>query len=170
METKTIKRFLKLIWEYQKINNIQNMSVSNAQYLYDFIGHNYPKLNPEVRAVICVYANRLARGQRPSSQQPLTTEIQNIAFHAHMVVIIDDQVFDPSYEIAHNDNVLYIDSWSTLTTKFKITEDMIKTILPTFLEFVKASDEMNKGVPIISNGSREFYNKQADYVEENWKR
>lgn len=151
METKTIKRFLKLIWEYQKINNIRNMSVSNAQYLYDFIRHNYPNLNPEVRAVICVYQN---------------PEINNVAFHAHMVIVVDDKVFDPSYEITRFDNVLYIDSWNTVITKFRITQEMAKTILPTFLEFVKASNQMNKGVPIISNGSKEFYNQQADYVEE----
>lgn len=134
--------------EYQKSNNIKGQCITNVQFLYDRITKNSKHINPKARAVICFYNDH---------------DIKASIFIVHMVIIINDEVVDPSFEIYSKEGVKYFDNWSTLEYNIKIPDNLKHGLLSNLLKFIKLSDEINNGGLIITD--KDFYNKQADYIE-----
>ena len=75
--------------EYQKLNNSKGKCVSNVQYLFDsMVASGYK--NVKVVPTICV------------------SNLTNKLF-IHLIVIRDDVIFDPSYEVASIEDKVYVD-------------------------------------------------------------
>ena len=144
-----IKTVVDAMLEYQEKNNITQQCMTNAQYLYDFIIHNYPELNPKTKAVIAM------------SQEDDTITI----VYGHMIVgcLENGRGFEASYEINSKPNVRYYDTIPQLLKilpGFKMNKDQ----LGTFINFTSISNRINNNKDVCV-ADMTFYNNQADYVE-----
>jgi hypothetical protein len=87
----------------------------------------------------------------------------------HLVVVLDDEtIIDPSYDIFCLKNISYFDNIKDLMDIFydkvelKSKIDM-KKLIRDHIHFMKISEKINNGELIITE--KEHYNKQADYIE-----
>jgi len=135
---------------YQKENKVVNRCVSNAQFYYDCVKHNHPELKPKVQAVIA-----------------LTKKGESVI---HLVVRIDGQPVDPSYDIVSSGVETYFENWADFrkVCAFSKIIDVKgnmkgeKWYVKTFLEFLGFAERINQGELLIVD--REYYHKQADWV------
>jgi hypothetical protein len=142
-----VEELISLMNEYQKKYNIKEHCITNTQYLYDCIKLNFPKARTQ--AVLCTVLN---------DKKEVTKII------THMVVMIDDLIYDPSYEINSLQNVHYFDNVKSLVSAVpNLPKEKISNMITHFLEFIKFSCEINNGGLLISNNK--IYHDQADYIE-----
>ena len=140
--------------EYQKENNVKNQCVTNAQYLYDTIKIN-SNSNVKTKAVLVFSDN--------------TEEDTAIIVSGHLVVLLDDEIIiDPSYDIFCLKNKSYFDNIKDLVNIFDSNVELkskfdIKKLVCQHIHFMKISEQINNGECIITE--KEHYNKQADYIE-----
>jgi hypothetical protein len=149
-----IKLFIKFMIEYQKNNNIKDQCVTNAQYLYDHINHNFTNIKPKAKATVCL----------ANDNENDTTKCV-----CHMVIMIDDIIYDPSYEIISLNDINYFGNMKCLSlyiSKYQLTskEVYLKTV-SDFIKLSQVADRINNGELLICD--KDFYNNQADYVEKN---
>jgi len=138
-----------LMREYQKKHNIKKQCVTNCQYLYDTFKANYPLKNVKVKAVIGILPN----------------EDETIIYEGHVVVEVDEVIFEPSYEVYSIRNIEYFDNIKQFKNVFAFrNKNDIKDIIKEFIDFTKIADTINNGELTISD--KEHYDNQADYVEE----
>jgi hypothetical protein len=143
---KKIQLFIKHMIDFQKNNNIKEQCITNTQYLYDNINHNFSNIKPKANAVICVTNNN-----------------NIIGLIVHMVIVIENIIYDPSYEIVSYGNIVYYNNIKTLMNNLpNLPKDKISKTLANFIEFMEIADKINKGNLIYD---KEFYNNQADYLE-----
>jgi hypothetical protein len=141
--------------EFQKKNNIKNKCAANTQYLYDTIIMNSGS-NVKAKAVFVVSID----------DETDTT----ILVGGHLVVILGDEtMIDPSYDIFCLKNKSYFDNIKDLIDMFdnkdkdKLkTKIDIKKLVCDHIEFMKIAERMNNGQHIITE---KFYNEQADYIK-----
>jgi hypothetical protein len=147
-----IQLFIKHMIEYQKNNNIKGQCITNAQYLYDYINHNFPNINPKAKAVVCLGND---------NENNITKCI------CHMVIMIDDIIYDPSYEIISLNDIYYFGNMKSFSSYIKkiplFPEDIYLKTVSNFIEFIKLADKINEGGLLVCD--KDFYNNQADYVE-----
>ena len=139
-----------LMREYQKKHNIKKQCVTNCQYFYDNFKANYPLNNIKVKAVIGISLN----------------DDRTIIYRGHVVVEVDEKfILEPSYEVYSTDNIEYFDNIKQFmnTYKFPNKNDM-KHLIKDFVSFTKLADAINNEELTITD--TEYYNNQADYVEE----
>jgi hypothetical protein len=158
----TLSNTILYMREFQKNNNIKKQCVTNAQYLYDCIRMSMSDTNVKVKSVL-VFSNDL--------------ELQrSVIVGAHLVVILDnDNIIDPSYDIYCLQNVSYFDNIKDLMdifddkSKEMIKKNLdIKKLINGHLRFIKFADQINNGKCLVSG--KKYYNDQADYIENIFKR
>jgi len=147
MET-MLSHILSFMLEYQKANNIEKQCITNTQYLYDCITKNYPNENVKAKAVICV---------------PKPEDINNITCIVHMVITVNGEICEPSYEVYCIENIYYFDTIETLNSVFtNITYDRFTCVCSKFNEFLEMAEQINNSGLLICDKS--FYESQAEYV------
>lgn len=150
---KLINKILNAMLEYQENNNIREMCVTNVQFLYDLIISN-TNLKVKAKSVICIYQD----------------EINNSTyFISHMILAFDNgDILDPSWEwscknVKYYDNIKScIDSCYNLPPK----EFLYKCINEN-IKLQKLANDINDGNFTIT--CKDYYNKQADFVEKKLK-
>ena len=139
-----------LMREYQKKHNIKKLCVTNCQYLYDTFKENCPLNNIKVKAVIGISLN----------------DDRTIVYAGHVVVEVDEEfIIEPSYEVYSMHNIEYFDNIKQLMNAFAFpNKNDMKDAIKEFICFTKIADTINNGKYIVMN--KEYYDNQADYVEE----
>ena len=138
-----------LMREYQKKHKIKKECVTNCQYFYDNFKANCPLNTIKVKAVIGISLN----------------SDRTIIYEGHVVVEVDEKfIFEPSYEVYSTDNIEYFDNIKQFMNKYKIPKNDMKDVIKEFIDFTKLADTINNGKYIVMN--KEYYDNQADYVEE----
>jgi len=141
---------------FQERNNIKAQCVTNTQYLLDCIKNNFPYIKAKAKAVFVI-------------NKDIDTKTLGIITHV-VVDIGDNRVLDPSYETASMKN-------TTVYTNFKHFKNALENInldnldvavdyklhLEQYMALSKTVDDMNNGKLTVCD--KDFYNKQADYVE-----
>jgi hypothetical protein len=151
MEKQYISRIISLMLIFQQLNNIDKQCVTNTQYLYDCIKYNFPNYNVKAKAFICIIDDIL----------------DTTIFITHLAVIIDDDIYEPSYELYKYKNKKYIDSIKNINFN-KTPNDFDKNqLLSNFIKMIKIANEINNGEIIIAN--RLFYDNQANFIEKIFK-
>ena len=139
-----------LMREYQKKHKIKKQCVTNCQYFYDNFKANCPLNTIKVKAVIGVSLN----------------SDRTIIYEGHVVVEVDEKfILEPSYEVYSIDNIEYFDNIKQFMNTYKMpNKNDMKDIIKEFIDFTKIADTINNGELHITDN--EYYNNQADYVEE----
>ncbi len=144
-----ITTITKLMWEYQKNNNIIQQCMTNTSYLRDQLLIN--GYDCKAKAVI------------------MTTYDDGVLdiCRGHLVIDIgNNMLIDPSYETNFKPNKNYFDNIVALLKAFpklkEKNECMVLTI-KDFIKFKEYENKINNNELLISN--KEHYYKQADYVE-----
>tara|TARA_B100000902_G_C27197255_1_gene857148 strand:- start:600 stop:1142 length:543 start_codon:yes stop_codon:yes gene_type:complete len=172
-KTERINIFIKPMYEtmrkYQKENNIKGQCLANCQFLSDSIKetlrHNGEDCNLiKVRAVY-VFGN--------NSEETISKFLGG-----HMIVVFDDDTFyEPSYDIYSLKNKAYFTNFSelrdfinTFNNKDEILQDMsdVKTLISQHIQFTEYANQINNGKLLCND--KEYYNKQADYIEKKYRR
>jgi len=140
--------------EFQEKNCIKKQCITNAQYLYDCIKQNGNN-NVKAKAVFA-FSN--------------DDETGTVIFVAgHLVVVLDDElIIDPSYDIFCLKNILYFDNIKDLIDSFDDKDTLktkidIKTLIYEHIKFTKFAEQINNDELLITD--RKFYDDQADYIE-----
>ena len=144
---KIYKHVINPMLEYQQINNIEKYCITNAQYLYDILTTNIVFYNlknkVKLQAVFAISDDK---------EENLTRCV------IHLVVMFDNIVLDPSYDVSSMPNVEYYDTIKKVSShKFE------KDYLTKFIQFIGYSKDMINGKGLIND--KEYYHSQADYVE-----
>ena len=154
---KHLKFILKSMIQYQQLNNIKGKCIDNAQYYRDCIT-NLPD-NIEVRAVIC-------RGwrikQREGHRKIVDANLVDVC--GHLVVVYNNKIIDPSYEISKLDPYYYFTVKDfAKQTKINLSKKQVKN----HLDCVKIAEKINqlRWTQTVSVRCQEYYNNQADYVD-----
>ena len=126
---------------YQTENYIKGMCLVNCRYFYKNILHNFPQSTARPAPVICVSGCKVI---------------------IHMVVIINDKIYDPSYEIFSLKDVKYFHSvkqyFDNNPPEFRL--QLGPVVIKEFLNFIEFSKTLSSLV--IDD---EYYTALADYVE-----
>jgi hypothetical protein len=139
--------------EFQKENNIKKQCITNTKYLYDIIRRNC-KNDVKTKAVFVF-----------SSDEEIGN---NIVLGGHLVVVVDGEIIEPSYDIFSLKNKLYFDNIRDLIDIFDNKTELktkidIKKLMIDHIDFIKLAEKINKGQFLITE--KKFYNEQADYIE-----
>jgi hypothetical protein len=129
--------------QFQKDNNITKQCMTNSQYLYDTIKMNSSYTNVYIQPFMVCYS-----------------KINGLfsCMCIHLAVVIDDEILEPSNEIYELNDAVYCKNVSQLKGCLSRREYIKK-----FIDFYKLAETMNNGQCIVAD--KDFYNKQADYVE-----
>jgi hypothetical protein len=157
-----ISSIIRSMREYQKKYNIKGQCITNTQYLYDII-KNYTN-DVKTKAVYVISENK---------EENIFTLVGS-----HMVLVLDDDTcIDPSYEIFCLKNKSYYNNFENLMSNFNDKSKNIlkekfdlKKIISEHIRFKKISNEINNGEFFLSITGKEYYNKQADYVEKEYQK
>jgi hypothetical protein len=117
--------------------------MTNTQYLYDSIIHNFPNCKVKAKSFICY------------------SKSKNIFVDIHLALILNGKIIDPSYEINIVGDMQYFDTISKLNNA-KIIKPTRK-LIEKFINFIEISNQINNGKILITD--KKYYNDQADYVE-----
>jgi hypothetical protein len=138
--------------EFQKINNIKNQCMTNTQTLYDILkNNNLCYFNAKAKAVFAISNNK---------------ETNTVNIIHHIVIIVNNIIIDPSYDVYSLINIDYYDNIKDFTSLFENPQKQLlnlKEYLTKFIHFTKIAIDINNGELRIAN--KDFYNKQADYIE-----
>jgi hypothetical protein len=153
--------------QYQRKHNIKKQCITNTQYLYDSIKASFPCLDVKTKAIIGFRNNDKILGVDEKSQKKyVNRETYTVV---HMVVLIDDKIiFDPSAEINDMEDLDYVGrEFKGLIKTLRelgMCEEMINTLIKQYMLFLGYEKKMNNGEGLVVD--RQYYNNQADYVEE----
>ena len=147
-----------LMREFQKQHNIKGQCITNVQYLYDAMKHNAKyygfQSNEIVVKPVIVLSN--------DSYNNVTNIVSG-----HLVVMINDIILDPSYEVFSKPNKIYFETIQEFTNSFDKTimkrEFNVRELMLMHIKFEKFANDITKGKFIICD--KDFYDNQADYVE-----
>jgi hypothetical protein len=144
-----ISKICKVMREYQEINNIKEMCMTNSQTLYDIIKSSFPSVDVKAKAVIAV------------------NEMDNFVIKQtiHLMIIADGIYYEPSYEL-YIVKPTYFSNVKNLLEGFvpnTLIKDNLKYTLPSFLRFVEHEHNINNGDFLITD--KDYYNNQLDYIQ-----
>ena len=141
--------------EFQKENKIKTQCVTNTQYSYDIIKNNSSITNVKAKAVY-VFSN--------------DAETDTLHFvGGHLVVVLDDEtIIDPSYDVFCLKNKSYFDNIKDLMDNFDDKNKLntkidIRIMVSQHIRFMKLAAQINRGELVFTD--KKFYNDQADYIE-----
>lgn len=125
--------------DYQEINDIKNKCLDNCQFYYDILKNVFVK-RITFKPVFVLY----------------NCEDTTIV-HIHMILLFDEALIEPSYEIFKKKEKLY---YGTIAD----VRDLIsKKDIQTFLKFIRCAEKMNNNEFIITD--KKYYQSQAEYVQ-----
>jgi len=154
-----ISRICRVMREYQKMNNIKEMCMTNTQTLYDIIKASFPTVDVKAKAVIG--CNIIKASVDDIDQTPILKQT------IHLMIIADGIYYEPSYELYSIGDIQYYSNIKNLLEGFDILKDKIKDkikeTLQSFLRFVKLEEAINSGGFTITD--KDYYNGQLDYIE-----
>jgi hypothetical protein len=147
-----MNKMISLMRDYQKMHNIKGQCGTNSMYLVDNL-RNFG-FNAKVQPVIVV-----------------STSSDSIVVNSgHLVVIYNNVLLEPSYEIYSLKTKHYcfnVKEFIDLVKQYKleniITNDKTKEFIKNYLSFCNLAKQINEGEFLIAD--RKFYDDQADYVE-----
>lgn len=144
---------IRLMHEYQANHNVSKQCITNTQYLYDSIKHSNWKNKVTPKAVIVVYN---------------IPEKNETCYAVHLAVQWKDKILEPSYEYAHIQSSYYYDNINNVIKTMKLNQpgfnrDFASSLISKYLLFVKYAEQIEAGEFLVD---REYYDLQADYVEE----
>ena len=140
--------------EFQEKNCIKGQCITNVQYLYDCFKQNSNN-NVKAKAVIA-FSN--------DYDKKISTFVEG-----HLVVILDDEIIiDPSYDIFCLKDKRYFDNIKDLIDIFDDKDGLkkkidMKKMIPQHITFRKIAEQINNDEFIITDNK--FYYEQADYIE-----
>ena len=163
------KLVLKYMLEYQKNNNIINNCITNTQYFRDAVvgieGDAVLGMEVKVLPAICI-------SRRSYDDFVINT--------CHLCCVLNGAIIEPSYEIANLGKVYKTGYYHTIKDfmncpfnnikwrkrhgiGFKLSKEQITR----FIKFTKYANDMNDNIALLTSDSenKDYYNKQADYVE-----
>ena len=153
-----ISKICRVMREYQKMNNIKEMCMTNTQTLYDIIKASFPLVDVKAKAVIC--CNTMDANSDDHDRTPILKQT------IHLMIIADGIYYEPSYELYSSKDIQYFSSIKNLLEGVipnDIIKDNIKTTLQSFLRFVKLEEKINSGEFSITD--KDYYNNQLDYIQ-----
>jgi len=146
-----IKVVMTAMLEYQKKNNITRECMTNTQYLYDTMKENNLIENCKAQAVIVCYES---------------PEKELVICPGHLVVVVDDDIYESSYEYNQNlKNQTYFKSIKELTDTIsyvKNDKEQYRHFVSEFLKFTAIANRINSGDICVAD--KKNYDKQDDYV------
>lgn len=146
-----VDRIVLSMLEFQRRNCIQAECMTNTQYLYNQI-RTKTNHHVKVKAVVVISVDE---------------EKDTFMFiGGHLILIVNGQVIDPSYDVFSLETKSYFDNAKDLLDSVddkKAFLERFPDAIRNLLWFVQLEHRMNNGEFCISN--REFYNAQADYVD-----
>ena len=149
------KNIIDTMREYQQINNITKQCITNTQFLYDcFKCNGFTKAKPKAFIIYseCKYGDEEAG-----------------VFIFHLALLLDDTVIEPSYEIHKLEKKEYFTNIQEILPLLnKAKKENKQHMIKQFLKFLDFERRMIEGDLLIAN--KEFYYKQADFVELNCKK
>lgn len=142
---------------FQKHEGTTAMCTANALYLCDALKHNGGECRVEAR--IAVYGS-----------------LQDLYVTCHVVAVHGEKLYDPSYEVGHNESVEYIKTVRELSERVHKTDcdaissadkdKLVRYVTEQHISLMKVADKINDGQFVLPrNGGREYYHRQADYCE-----
>ena len=163
---KHLKFILKSMIQYQKLNNTKRHCIDNVQYYRDNILN--PHGNIKVRAVMC-YCKQIKQ-KRKGDCTIVDANVYIVC--AHLVVVYNNKIIDPSYEISKlNPNYYFTlkDFVESVPLEHhfqngKLSKKQVKEHLD-FVELAEKINNQSSSDPLTYYLSLEYYNKQADYVD-----
>ena len=158
--TRGLAKIRKLMFEYQKNNNVEKQCITNCQYFLDCIKANCPDLNPEaVACIVCI----------------IDDDIKAIVYMNHVMIRCGDKYIEPSYEldVIPDTNKYHYFTISDLksNTPFRNADkEFIKQSISNHIYFIDVARRINAGKEVVIASSA-LYKAQADYVEQHacWK-
>ena len=153
---KFAKGLMGAMFRYQKREGTVNKCFINALFLYDSLKQSFPHLEVKVIPVM-VYI-------------PLEKEETNYVNMGHLVVELDGEILDPSYEINRHSVKRYfptVQDFVSFLPDNCISKKKMKEIVANFLPFVEYADTINNGESLPTD--REYYDRQANYVSLQYK-
>ena len=143
-----IKQLHNHMMKYQKENNIKKRCLDNSQILYDYCKYKGIE-NVKAQAYIC------------TGETEINGKKTIMLIDEHMVILLDDEIVDPSYEIDSLSKKNYYKSYREfMDSEYFDGFDEIK--LRKFLNFVEYSNSMNSGEFVFSN--EKYHDDQFDYL------
>ena len=146
---------LKAMHKFQKENNINNQCITNCVYLKDQLSINQYG-NVKSKAFFVVGYN--------------VEQNKQILCHGHVALVHGNDIIEPSYEIYKLKNRKYFDSFKGLKMHNKIPElsdkQVVSNTLKSHQSFIEIANTINRGVFYVE---QDYYNQQADFVEEKLK-
>jgi hypothetical protein len=148
---KFAKGLMGWMFRYQKREGTVNKCLTNAQFLFDSLKESFPHLEVKVLPVM-VYI-------------PKEREDTNYFSMGHVVVELDGEILDPSYEINKHTEKQYfptVQEAISFLPENSISKKQMKKMVSNFLSFVEYAENINNGKILVSD--KEYYNTQANYV------
>jgi hypothetical protein len=147
-----VAKILKEILEYQRINNIVNKCVTNTQMLYNMMS-DFGIKNIKVEAIIAI--------------RPPDLELPQIKICCgHLVIMVDDVLIEPSYDIYSMTNN-YVRNVKDLVDYLKDyykpdeLKEKLQFAIYNYLHFKKIADNINNR---IEYDGGEYYEKLRDHL------
>lgn len=150
-----IMKFHNHMMKYQKKNNIKGKCLDNSQILYDYCKNKGIK-NVKTQAYIC------------TGETEINGKKTIILIDKHMVILVNDKIIDPSYEIHSLSKKKYYKSYREFMDSeyFENFGGFDEIKLKGYLNFVKYSESMNseciKSDKFYSDPI--YYDNQFDYL------
>ena len=117
------------MFAYQKRNNVQGKCITNAVYFMDSLNASLGFRVARVKATIALWVDE--------EKETSTTCV-------HMVVMVGDTIWDPSFEVARHD-VYYIDKLSHFPRCEKSSGLSLRECFSLFLHFLEIEKRINSG-------------------------
>ena len=160
MDILPINKIVNYMRDYQKENNIIGRCITNSQYLYDCLIHSFKNKNINIKCEVkCVYITFFKNGKL-------------IIASDHLVLLLnDDEIIDPSYAIYKLRPKYYLtyknfNEYVSFRRGLPIIKKEQQNLLNRHIEFTKYADNINNTnykIPVITD--KDYYNKQADYIQ-----
>lgn len=147
-DLKLVAYMLDKMHEYQKMNDVKDECVTNAQYLYDILKYN-TNLDVKVKSVYVLFN--------------YDDETSGICV-GHLCLQVDGMIIDPSYQYSKIKEANYTDSFKEVNKYLSDLDSVSKSkILKRNLHFEKIANQINSGECLVS--CKDYYHSQADYCE-----
>lgn len=150
-----IRKVIDLMLEYQKEKGIVEQCITNTQYLYDCIKQNLPDEAHKFRAEPCIVV-------------AVTNDEQtSVHTYNHFVIKCEGRVIDASYEVYSQKVKTYcytIAEFKKTIEGLEMSQEYMKWVISHHITFLRLAKRMNDGELLVCD--KEFYDAQADYIEE----
>ena len=149
-----LRKVIDLMLEYQKAKGVVEQCMTNTQYLYDCIKQNLPSEAHKFRAEPCIVVAK--------------TEDEHTILHInHFVIRFEGHIIDASYEVYSQKEKKYcftIAEFMKTIEGLEMPQEQMKEVVSHHITFLRLAKRMNDGELLVCD--KEFYNAQADYIEE----